>query len=339
MSRLEKIVEVLGEGGSITLYGSRTDEGWTFTSETIDQTDDDSEQATFPHRSDNVRSWDEALTLIDRYQWHVLTPMTVHPDFRMQILDAVRSRVEGTELDVDVGEAWEKICSMPTSTTVVEGQPSSQAPSESSSGPKLNVVYVLSNAVMPGLVKIGFTTQSDANLRIAQLYTTGVPVPFDLEYACKVPNAGEVEKALHIAFGPSRVNAKREFFRIEPEQAIAILKLLHTEDATRQVAGQQDLLDQESRLAAEQAKTKRPKMNFAEMGIPVGSQLQYAHGDVSVTVSGPKKVTYQGDEESLTAVTKHLLGLDYSVQPSPHWLFQGKLLKELYDETYNEADN
>lgn len=47
----------------------------------------------------------------------------------------------------------------------------------------LSIVYVLTNSAMPGLVKIGYTSQDDANSRIAQLYTTGVPVPFTIEYA------------------------------------------------------------------------------------------------------------------------------------------------------------
>ena len=72
---------------------------------------------------------------------------------------------------------------------------------------------------MPGLVKIGRTSHNDANIRIAQLYTTGVPVPFTLEFANRVQNAAEVEQAMHTAFGPYRINPKREFFRIDPEQA------------------------------------------------------------------------------------------------------------------------
>ena len=97
----------------------------------------------------------------------------------------------------------------------------------------LSIVYVLTNSAMPGLVKIGYTSQDDANSRIAQLYTTGVPVPFTIEYACKVQNAEEVEKALHVAFGPNRINPKREFFRIEPDQAIAILKAAYREFVER----------------------------------------------------------------------------------------------------------
>ena len=40
------------------------------------------------------------------------------------------------------------------------------------------IVYLLTNPVMPGLVKIGMTTQEDIDKRMKELYTTGVPVPF-----------------------------------------------------------------------------------------------------------------------------------------------------------------
>ena len=39
-------------------------------------------------------------------------------------------------------------------------------------------VYVLTNPAMPNMVKIGKTTR-DVELRLADLYSTGVPLPFD----------------------------------------------------------------------------------------------------------------------------------------------------------------
>jgi hypothetical protein len=200
----------------------------------------------------------------------------------------------------------------------------------------LNIVYVLTNSAMPGLVKIGYTTQDDANSRIVQLYTTGVPVPFELEYACKVQNAEEVERALHVAFSPQRINPKREFFKIDPEQAIAILKLLHTEDATAEIEQQPTSIDQESVVAAEQLKSKRPNLNFTEMGIPIGSQLLSVHDQSIAIVASAKKVIFNGGETSLTAATRNVLGIEHSVQPSPHWSYQGKLLKDVYEETYGK---
>ena len=66
--------------------------------------------------------------------------------------------------------------------------------------PTFNIVYVLTNPAMPGLVKIGSTVSEDASIRLAQLYSTGVPFPFNLEFAAKVSNCDEVERALHRAF-------------------------------------------------------------------------------------------------------------------------------------------
>ncbi len=202
----------------------------------------------------------------------------------------------------------------------------------------MQIVYVLSNPSMPGLVKIGFTADEDANRRIGQLYTTGVPVPFKLEFACRVPNAKEVENALHLAFGPNRINQNREFFKIEPEQAIAILRLLHVQDATKEVAAQPSEVPQADEQAGEQMRKRRPNMNFAEMGIPEGSALVSTLDDTVATVIGPKKVQYQGEPTSLTAATKFILQVEYAVNPGPFWTYNGKPISEIYNETYPEMN-
>lgn len=202
----------------------------------------------------------------------------------------------------------------------------------------MEIVYVLTNPAMPGLVKIGYTSAEDANSRISQLYTTGVPVPFTIEYACRVVSAAEVEKALHTAFSPNRINPKREFFRIEPEQAIVILRLLHTEEATADVNRQPNELDQQSLVAAEQLRARRPNLNFEEMGIPVGAELRSVKVDIGVVVVGPKKVKLGDEELSLTAATRQALALDYNVAPGPLWTYQGRVLREIYEETYGSTE-
>ena len=97
------------------------------------------------------------------------------------------------------------------------------------------IVYVLTNPAMLGLVKIGKTTQLEVEDRIKQLFSTGLPVPFDCAFACQVKDAAEVERALHMAFGDHRINPNREFFKIEAERVIAVLKLLKVEDITAQL--------------------------------------------------------------------------------------------------------
>ncbi len=201
----------------------------------------------------------------------------------------------------------------------------------------MSVVYVLTNPAMPNLVKIGRTSQDDAGDRIAQLYTTGVPFPFKLEFACKVENPDEVEEALHLAFGPQRVNPKREFFKIEAEQAIAILKLLHSEDATSEVKPQ--VVDPQEVVAADKYRaSRRPNFNFDEMGIPIGSTLVSTKAGRTVVVSGPKKVRLGDDEMSLSAATKQILEIGYNVAPNPYWTYNGKLLSDIYEDTYDAED-
>jgi len=198
------------------------------------------------------------------------------------------------------------------------------------------IVYVLTNPAMPNIVKIGKTTQSDVSLRMSQLYSTGVPLPFECAFAVEVEDCSKVETALHIAFDPSRVNPKREFFNIEPEQAIAILKLLGNKEVTPQVneSLNRDVTEAE-KDSAKKAK-KRPQMNYQEMGIEIGSILEYIEdSSITVEVISSKKILYNNEEMSLTRATKKILGLDYAVQPARHWLYNGKSLRDLYDETYS----
>ena len=198
------------------------------------------------------------------------------------------------------------------------------------------IVYVLTNPAMPGLVKIGKTTQLEIEERMKQLYWTGVPVPFDCAFACQVKDASEVEKALHFAFGATRINSSREFFKIEPERVIAVLKLLKVDDITQQVEKtiESDVPAADKQAAQTLKEAKRPRMDFHELNIPNGSVLVSKDGQFQAIVVGEKKVEFNGTVCSLTSATRKILGLpdDYPLQPSPHWTYNGKTVKEIYEE-------
>jgi len=149
-----------------------------------------------------------------------------------------------------------------------------------------------------------------------------------------VDNPDEVEAALHRAFAPNRVNPRREFFSIEADQAIAILKLLHVQDATSEVEQSPSPIGTQEINAGTEYETRRPNLNFVEMGIPIGSELKFTESDASVIVTAPKKVKLDDVEMSLTAATRTLLSLDYSVAPGPNWTFAGQLLRDIYNRTY-----
>lgn len=197
-------------------------------------------------------------------------------------------------------------------------------------------VYVLTNPAMPNIVKIGYTDQEDVNVRIAQLYTTGVPVPFEVAYAARVENARTVEDALHTAFAPQRLNSQREFFRIDPEQAIAILRLFAKEDTTKKAEVPAGEVNDESVAARERLKSRRPNLDFQEIGIPVGATLYYTKNGATVVVSGPKKVKLGDRELSLSAATQEVSKVDYAPAPALYWTYNGRLLREIYMEYHEE---
>jgi len=201
------------------------------------------------------------------------------------------------------------------------------------------IVYILTNPAIPNMIKIGMTSHEDVKLRMAQIYTTGVPLPFECVYAALVPNCEKVEKALHIAFGPNRVNPKREYFEIESSQAIAIIRLMQIEDLTPKVAIEKEEVDVIDREAGEvYAKKKRPRFNFAEMGIPAGSELVSVANGETVIVIGERLVNFRGQETSLTNATRIILDNGYHVAPGPYWTFNGKKLRDIYNETYLNQD-
>jgi hypothetical protein len=100
---------------------------------------------------------------------------------------------------------------------------------------------------MPGIVKIGKTDKEEVSSRVKELFTTGVPVPFDCVYACVVENNEAVEKMLHKKFAEDRINPRREFFRSDPADVIAALKPSELSDATPEVRA-----DADSRIADEE---------------------------------------------------------------------------------------
>ena len=202
------------------------------------------------------------------------------------------------------------------------------------------IIYLLSNPAMPGIIKIGKTTQEDVKVRMQQLYQTGVPLPFECVYAATVNNIDDVERALHVAFSPNRLNPKREFFEIDATQAIAIIKLLQLENVSNLVEQETEVIDQVEIDAGQAYARKRPNFNFTEMGIPIGSELYFNTDGEIATVISEKLVSFRGTETSLTNATRMALGegYAYNVAPGPYWTFNGRKIRDIYNETYQKIE-
>lgn len=85
----------------------------------------------------------------------------------------------------------------------------------------LGYVYVMSNKAMPGLYKIGCTARHPSE-RASDLYTTGVPSPFIVEYCILIDNYSNIEKIVHNTL--SSYNFNKEFFKCDLSKCILTIK-------------------------------------------------------------------------------------------------------------------
>lgn len=177
---------------------------------------------------------------------------------------------------------------------------------------------------MSGYVKIGKTNNLEQ--RIRSLDTTGVPLPFECFYACKVKDAVFVERQLFDAFMDYRVRSSREFFEIAPERAVAILKLVEIENVTPK----KDFVEsQEDQQALNQARIRRAIFNFKMVDIPVGAELVFSRDEnIKAKVIDNRSIEYNGKITSLSDSAHEILGYDSKVSGTLYWMYEGETLDE-----------
>lgn len=89
---------------------------------------------------------------------------------------------------------------------------------------KAGWLYVISSPSLPGLVKIGCTRRLNPALRVRELSSSSLPEPYHAHCFVFSDDCFELENNIHKYFDKERVNPDREFFRIEPKEAIDVLK-------------------------------------------------------------------------------------------------------------------
>lgn len=193
----------------------------------------------------------------------------------------------------------------------------------------MEIVYILTNEAMSGYVKIGRTSTS-LEQRIRELNSsTSVPLPFTAFYACTVKDAPFVEHQLHDAFDDSRINPRREFFRIAPERVVAALKLAEIENITPK----RDFVDApEDQEALNRARTIRGRFNFAMVDIPLGAELYFSRDEnikaKVVDMHSTNSIELNGEITSLSRSAQKILGFDYGVAGTDYWMYEGETLDE-----------
>lgn len=89
---------------------------------------------------------------------------------------------------------------------------------------KAGWLYVITSPSLPGLTKLGCTRRLNPSIRIKELSSSSLPEPFHAHCFVFSDDCFELENNIHKYFDKERVNPDREFFRIEPKEAIDVLK-------------------------------------------------------------------------------------------------------------------
>lgn len=101
MSSSETILEIAAEGGSLTLIGRQLAPGvWQFACRVVDQTEallgdpEPTPSGPSPVKSIPwVDGWEAGLQLLDRYNWLMMSPIAIHPDFAQKVATAIEQRL------------------------------------------------------------------------------------------------------------------------------------------------------------------------------------------------------------------------------------------------------
>lgn len=204
----------------------------------------------------------------------------------------------------------------------------------------MGIIYVLSNPVIPDLVKIGKTKDLERRAKTLSRHP-GVPLPFTIEYAYALKDHDGAEKRLHDAFADHRINPKKEFFRISPHRVIAALRLAPGKDVTPREEIAEDSAEQES---LDREKNRQSVFGFSKVGIKPGAELSFARGDGKITakVVDDQNVKYGRQVTSLSKSALQILQKKFGVKwqscrGPDYWLYKEETLSERRDRLEQEA--
>ena len=205
------------------------------------------------------------------------------------------------------------------------------------------IIYILTNEAMPGLIKIGKT--KNIKERLQKLDTTGDPLPFKVHYAIEVEDYEQKEKFLHRGLSKFRVRTNREFFKFEPEDAMALLQAIGGKEVSleyRDVAidekGKEIIEDYNDRLP------QAPITTFEMLKIDIGQELTFTRDEKIVCkVYDNRKVEYKGKIYSLSNLTREILiskyhGRSKHVNGFQYWKYEDEILVDRRERLESEEE-
>jgi hypothetical protein len=202
-------------------------------------------------------------------------------------------------------------------------------------------VYIFTNDSMPGIIKIGITDLESIEDRIKSLDNTSIPKPFRFYFAIETEKYKEIEKLMHNAFSDYRIRNNREFFEMDPERAVAALKISNAPE----IKFNNEMIDEEGIIIDENIQKKSKKrFSFSYVNIPIGSELIYTRDEnIKCKVINDNEVEYNNKNYSLSRLADELLtqnGYYWKGVTGPlYFKYNEKTLSELKKEKELETND
>lgn len=172
-------------------------------------------------------------------------------------------------------------------------------------------VYILTNkSFRDDWVKIGKSSRP-VDVRSKELDNTAVPLPFDIFATMQTEKYAQMERIIHKQIDrltDLRIRQNREFFNVQPEQALEILLDLATacDDAiiTKYDEGKPYQIYPVTEKSVAQKKEKKPQRKpfaFEMANLKIGDIIVFDPLGLEVKVAGANKVEHEGRLWSLSA--------------------------------------
>ena len=217
---------------------------------------------------------------------------------------------------------------------------------------KTGVIYILTNPSFKEYVKIGYA--NDIQKRLKQLNRSEtIPFAFrvyatytvtsrltDIELHRLIDKLNPDLRAIETFDGKERV---KEFYAMSAEDAYGLLeciaKISGTEDRLQRMTPEgHEVLDEQ---IAEEVRevAKRGPFRFSAYGIPVGSELVYVEDEsVRVTVVDDRRIKYDGEITSVSALAQRLKGFTHPVQGTLWFTYNGEKLTDIRDRIDTDTE-
>jgi len=216
---------------------------------------------------------------------------------------------------------------------------------------KFGVIYILTNPSFPDFVKIGYA--QDIEKRLKQLNRSET-IPFAFRvYAVYKVESKLTDKELHKLIDNLNPDLRtienfdgkereKEFYAMSAEDAYGLLeciaKISGTEDRLQRLTPEgHEILDEQ--IANEVRETaRRGPFRFSDCNIPVGSELTFIeNSDIKAIVVDDRRIEYDGETTSVSALAQKLKGFDHPVQGTLWFLYKGEKLTDIRDRIEKSA--